>query len=631
MSLTTYCFACLGAGRISLLFLFKKNNNLKLSAGTEAVAYFLFGQGLLANFWVLFALAGNFSPTLVKGVIAIFCSVGVVLNYKLLCDVIRQSASIWRETISDTRGWRLLILSTVIVWLAWITSIGRHPIADGSGFYLALAKVISASEHLAPLPGYENLTSIGLQGEMHSAALITLVSPEAIQLFSWLTLTSGCVFLLALGRQVGLTRHGQWLALAMVFTSSALIELSGSGKTDVYATAMAFAAYYWAFNIRKDNWVTTSILTGAFSGLAVVAKISYVENFLPSLAIILAWQVFAQSSKKTFSYQFRTLALIGASAIFMAMILPIKNQVLFENPLAPYGMKDISDQSWYGPDTIRRIFSLLPLALTFGDHWAQIGNISPLVLAYLPLLLFLPKSDHRVQNPLVVLGIATLIGLASWFLSHPAVFAPRYFLGCLLLLVLPSAKAADHYSSISKTNDRIIVINATLVIFLIGVYYSKNIFLPKQTYNLLLNSESVCKHDETVCFIESTVNTSLQVGERLFMNGSFRYWLRPDLIQCALSTSETENYLAIETTNQRWGFIVGRGFRSVLVANRLTPLSNQIRDDLQAIPDWLDVKIEEENLLIFLRLIPIDDSHPSLYECGQSSPPAWDVFEVFPP
>lgn len=115
------------------------------------------------------------------------------------------------------------------------------------------------------------------------------------------------------------------------------------------------------------------------------------------------------------------------------------------------------------------------------------------------------------------------------------------------------------------------------------------------------------------------------------MNGALRYWLRPDLIQCALSTEETLNYLALETANQRWSFIVGRGFRSVLAANRLTPLSNQIRDDLQEIPDWLDVKVEEEDLLIFLRLTPLDDNHPALYECRQASPPAWSVFEVVLP
>lgn len=421
--LITYCLACLGTGGAIFSVLSRKNEPVKFSPGTDTAARFLLGQGVLANIWVIIALTGSFSPSLVKGSVIFLCIVGIILNYRLFPNLKSQVTSIWRGAVRETWGWKITILAALIVWLAWITSIGRLPIADGSGFYLALAKTISASEQLAPLPGYENLTSIGLQGEMHFAALMTLNSPEATQLFSWLTLTAGCILLLALGRQMGLKRHGQWLAFGMVFTSSALIELSGSGKTDMYAAAMAFGATYWLFNIRKENKVTASILTGAFSGLAVVAKISYLASFLPSFVILLAWKFLIKDEPETHSSKFQTLLLIGANAALVAAILPIKNQILFGNPLAPYGMQGITDQDWYGPETIRRIYSLLPLSLTFGDHWAQIGNITPLVLMFLPLLFFLPKAERSIRSPLAILGIAALIGLTCWFLYRPAACA----------------------------------------------------------------------------------------------------------------------------------------------------------------------------------------------------------------
>jgi len=601
---------------------------MDVSSGIGVATRFLLGQGLLANLWVFIALIGFFSPLIVKGIIATLFVFGIFLNNKHIAATARIILSIWREFINETQGWKLLILAILTMWLAWIASIGRPPTADGTRFYLALPKVISASERLKPLPGYEEVTSLGLQGEMQFAALMTMGSPEATQVFSWLTLTAGCILLLALGRKVGLQRRGQWLALAMVFTSSAVIELSGSGKTDVYATAFAFAAYYWAFQIRVENRVRALILTGLFGGLAIVAKISYAASFLPSLAIILTWIIFTQLEDTSLKSKVASFALIGISAVFIAIQLPIKNQILFNNPLAPFGMKDIFDQVWYGSDTINRIRSTLPFALTFGDYWAQIGNLTPLVLMFSPLILFLPKPRQLSESPLTILGIATLIGLACWFIFRPAVFAPRYFLGCLLLLILPASKGAEIFSQTNKVNCNLIIIAALTVILSIGNYYSTHIFLPRQTINLIVNKQPDCEFDPVQCEITNHINNIIPFGERVFTNDSYRYWLRPDIIQCALTSSEMENYFAIETPEQRWNFIVGRGFQSVLIYYREIPLSNKIRDDMLVVPDWLEITTVNTNVnLIFLQIKPKDDMHPILYGCNQFNQPAWDIFE----
>lgn len=620
-SLTFYISACLGTGIIFLRIIKIKSSDFETSPATEVATYFLLGQGLLANVWVFLSLSGLFSKIVVQSVVGIFFIVCVLLGHRTIISLAKQMLVVVNEFKHTNWQWKLLLVTTIVMWLSWITSIGRPPTADATRFYLALPKVVSASQHLKVLPGYEEVASLGLQGEMHFAAFMTLKSPITIQLFSWLTLTAGCLLLLALGRNIGLDRHAQLLVFCIVFTSSAVIELSGSGKTDLFALAFSFAAYYWIFKINK-KWILTSLLTGLFSGLAIVAKISYIANFLPSLIFILIWKFFIDLKNK--NHQFLPFMVIGLSAVFIAIQMPIKNQILFSNPLAPYGMADLVDQVWYGPDTVNRIRLTLPFAIVFGDYWAQVGGISPLLLMFAPLLITLRKPRYIIESPTAVLSIAALFGLLFWIFYRPAAFAPRYFLGCALIISIPISKAAREFS---HNNNKMIIATSMITIISVYTFYYGRIFVPLRTIEFINNPENC--FSKTHCELISTINNNLDIGERIFMNDSFRYWLRPDTIQCALSTQETQTYLSLETSEQRWKYVVGRGFHSILVTDFDRPLSDTIKADLLDIPDWLEVTIIENNYLLFLKLKPQHEIQETLFSCREITPNNWGVTEIY--
>lgn len=627
-SVSVYTVACLGMGGIIMRVLSSRNDNISLLAGIAS--RFLLGQGLLANLWVFIALPGLFSPTLVWGIIGALFIVGVLLHYGVLTPTAEQALQIWREIKSEPWGWKLTILAAVIAWLSWVPF--WFPLqTSGSRFYMALPKVISASEQLKVLPGYENVASLGLQGEMQFAALMTMGNPEATQTFTWLTLTAGCILLLAFGRKVGLRQRGQWLALAMIFTSSAVISLSGSGKTDIYSAAFAFATYYWAFKIEEGNKTQTSILTGLFGGLAVTAKISYAGSFLPSLAVLLLWKIFFQNKDQPLKSKILSFALIGLSAAFVAVQLPVKNQILFNNPLAPFGMEDIANQMWYGAETIRKIYTALPFSLIFGGFWGQGGNLSPLALMFLPLIFFLHKPRRLVESPLSIVSFAAVLGLAFWFMTHPTNFAPRYFLACLLILVLPVSKAAEAFSSVKK-NTPWIQVSVILLVLYTSISYISYPFGNGGNLRQILSGEANCEIETMRCLIETNVNATLEPGTRIFTNTRHRYWLRPDLIQCEATTEEMETYLALETPELRWGYLVGRGFENIMIENRNTALPNMLRNDLNEIPDWLSVTYAGDNKqLFYLHLNPKNDARPILYDCSQLSPPAWSIAEISNP
>ena len=84
-------------------------------------------------------------------------------------------------------------------------------------------------------------------------------------------------------------RRGQWIALTMLFTSSAIIWLSGDGKTDLFAVAFGFAAIYWGMQLRHGSWWMAFWLTGLFSGFAIVAKFSYLPVMAPAIFLLVLW------------------------------------------------------------------------------------------------------------------------------------------------------------------------------------------------------------------------------------------------------------------------------------------------------------------------------------------------------
>jgi hypothetical protein len=125
------------------------------------------------------------------------------------------------------------------------------------------------------------------------------------------------------------------------------------------------------------------------------------------------------------------------------------------------------DMTWYSPPVIRRILLTLPVALTFGDYWAQHGGISPLVLGLFPLLVLhgrAPEADSRLVTRV---ALAAILGIAAWFAVKPSQLATRYFLASLLLLVIPAAWVGERaWQTGPKLLGRIVVAFVSLVALL---------------------------------------------------------------------------------------------------------------------------------------------------------------------
>jgi hypothetical protein len=632
-----YIFACLGMGYLIWQVPRMRDTGIRVSSGIKLTTSFLLGLGILANLWLLIALSGWFSPVVVRITSLLLAIIGIATHHKIIPEFLHKAIEIIVGSFKSRWGWKLVFSLTILLCLGWATSLGRSPFGDGSDFYLAIAKVIASSHQLRPLPGYEEFTSIGLQGEMHFAALMSLGSVDAAQLFPWPVTLAGAMMFVALAGRAGLGRHGQWLVLTMLFTSSALIELSGSGKIDLFATALGFAAYYWAVRVRDTEGTMAIWLAGIFMGLALLAKISYILTFIPSVTIIILWGLLSkdpQTASYTVRFRRSLPLVLVCIAGFLISVTPhlLKNHVLFENSFAPFGTgtTGFKDQTWYGPETIRRILLTLPLALTFGEYWAQLGNLSPLVLAFSPLLPYIPRSRPLLNSLLFILTISAMTGMLCWFVLRPSVLAPRYFMACLFLLLIPVAAGAEAIvlnQARSEILNNIIISVTILTILATGTYHLDRVFFPHLTYRYLIGEASRCEKEPEYCRT-MTVNSLAGPGTRVFMDNYLRYWLRPDLIQCALTREEIRSYIDLETPQQRWSFIYGRGFELIPIFNIPNRAEVLVRADMEHLPDWLQVVEVKNGSDVLLQLTSTDESHKPLVGCKQTTPPAWDLFNI---
>ena len=618
--------ACIGTGSIILRVILKRIN--VLSAATFFATSFILGEGILASFWLGLALLGVFDKLEITIILIVCFLLPFFFARHQFVAFFKQMKNIGAELKNETLIWKIITCLTILLVLFWGTSLGRTVLGDGSAIYFALPKVIASSHHLVSLPGYEAISYIGLQGEMHFAALMAIGSPDAAQLFSWPTIIAGSIMLLALGRIAGLNRRGQWITLAMVFTSSCVIWLSGDGKTDLFAAAFGLSAYYWAIRTwersikEKAGW-----LTGLFAGFAIIAKLSYIPVLLSGIAIIVCWGYIGKNIKER-SWKIPVIDLMKISGCillgFIIAILPhmIKNAVILSNPIAPFGTTNVN-QVWFSPETTRRILITYPFALTFGSFWAQYGTLSPLILAFLPLAFLLPRPKNIFNSPLTAITFSATCGLIIWMITEPSVIAPRYLLSTLLLFFLLPSKAVQSYSQAkSKYNLVNIFIFFSVLITLCAttVYFNNLVFFPKRSISMLTNKITPCERDGEYCSASEAINIDAKPGDRVFFASFYRYWLRPDLIQCLKpSTNSFES-----NSNSFWLSLYQDGIKYLVFDS-----NTHIMPYIHEVPSWLTLTpLFQGQTVSSYRLDVATPPVTPITQCIQQQPGLWIVDSV---
>jgi len=558
-----------------------------------SVAYFL-GQGMLAATFLLLALAKIFTPEAILTLVIPGALAGLYFLW--------VTGSRWRVCIGDNSGnwsqvplgWKILSILSALFFAWGFTTLGGWVEGDSIAFYFAVSKVTAFTHQLSILPGYESFMHVGLLAEMLIASLMSLGMPNiSPRIFSWANQMPTLALFYGLARHCGLGWRGGLLAAMVPLTSSAVILLWGNTKTDLYAVGPSVACCLIALTSWDRRFrVGCILLSGVLCGFAVQFKLSYLLPLMPTVILLINWNNLFAAARALrdkvwgeigrlfrIGLKENLLFTVGFACAFLPHVLKnlyLLNAILGSNPL---------NASWYAPETVTRLLLSYPFALTYGRYWAQLGDLSPLVLAFIPLLICLPRPLAWSESKLGALAVASFVGLSLWMILMPSIFMPRYFLGTLLLLGIPAAAGAECFSRRSAMASMTVFLAAviTLVATPRHVRTWSQSFHLSHTFSYLQDPENeviVSNPMESYCMAHQAINTQAAFNDRTFMLTYYRFWLRPDLIGRASTQKELGNIYGVGSSS--WNRFKDAGFRFILVDADLFPAG---KDFIASKPD----------------------------------------------
>ncbi len=568
-----YSFICLCAGAAILRVVFGRDSLPGDHTPMARVATgFVLGVGILANVWLGISLipGGWFTLPVVVAVVAVCLLCGGIIAGRQVVNLWRQFASAVARNARDNWAWKLLGLCGLILPLMYALASVLPARDDAAAFYMVLPKVLAYTHVLFPLPAYELFSQVGLSGEMHFAALMSLGSEQAAWMFPFSISAATAMLLLELGRAAGLGRRGRWILLIMLYTSTAFVLWIPGGKVDLFGISMAMGAIYLALHAGGPARSRVVALAGLLVGFACVAKFSLLGTVVPIVGVLALWRTIQSSSWRTWPWAIANCCvwLILAAAVGVGMHL-VKNAVLFDNPLTPF----VSNHNWlqqeiFKPQAVRDLLRIAPVAPYLGLFWGIGGNISTLVLAFFPLVLWLPRPGRKkfFGSTLVQLTLMGVFGVVLWMTLQTANFSLRYFLPPLLLLMLAPARAAEYICDSPKAKIWLKVGIAVCLFMAAAERFNRPKARLARAFGFVTGLRSRVHAGGHNARLMVAINQQARPDARVMACTYYRYHLRPDLLVAGVGQDDWAKLAAIKNSEECWRTVASLGFEYIVIS-----------------------------------------------------------------
>jgi len=632
-----YSLSCLGIGQLAMSAIRAGHREPMLDfTFVFAIATFILGQAVLAAIWIPIGLMGQFNIVVVTvvisiGLIPIF--IGCKKYFNFLTSALMSG---WKWLFHTDIAFRILCFVLLgLLFLFLLTALLTGPLGDAEAYYMAYSKVMATSGHLVKMPGlYSSFSQIGMLGELHFTALMTLGVMESSKLIVWPIAISAGLMLVAICAQVGIGKRGQWIAFSLLFTSTGFTNHIWDGKVDVFSVPLGLAAIYLI--MLEDIASKTSLrLIGLYSGFAMVAKFSYIPLLIPSFFLLLAWRIYVATDGR---YNMREYILKLAGDCFTVGLWAflawtphlLKNWVLFDAPLAPFIELDATlRDAWFSSEGASWIIKTYPLTLVFGRYPGQGGNLSFLWLAFSPFIFFLPKAKSFVRSPLIQITITGIVGVGIWMLLRPSWIAPRYIFISLALLIPMVAWAAEQ--AYEKEVRPHFLRMAIIITTLFALFFVSYPHMQNTVVKIIRNSDvhNDCALSGSYCESFKKFNSIAPLGARMYFSGYYGYWARSDMLQCQFTSSENRSLATMEDANDKWAYLLKRGV-SYIVLDRSSDVHAQKMLELSsATPSWLnrELIVDGQKLMVW-KIHSNDFEHLAKVECNTSNSRNWTFYKT---
>jgi hypothetical protein len=645
-SLVVYVLACTGAGLLLLRF-------LAPSAGLDArksspfvflAMAFLLGLGAMGQVWTLVALAAQFTQAVTVPALGALVIAGLLLGRQHA----KELTAAFRGTLCELRrapvGLQFVLAGAIGMSAYCFASLGRELSGDPLALHMMVAKGAAASGLLERHWFQAGNEYFGLVGEMTYAVLMQIGNEDAAQMVTWIVMFAIASALMGICAKAGLGLRGQIVALAMLMTTTAAINWVGEGKIDLIASGLAVASLYFLIPRRDLSPLTPGdlIVGGLLAGFAVTAKLmlGFCLGVMGSLLLFWTYAPPAIRSRQPWmAFHPRTLMpLISAGLLFGTFafigLAPqfVKNGVLLGVPFAPLGTAFtgwLVVELWYDYDTVRHIRMLYPFVLTFGDYFAQYGNLSVLVLAFLPLAVFLPRPASFWNSPLTAITLAAWLAIALWATFQGDKVVMRYILPALLFCIPLAAAAAERVTAPDfhpRTVGLLIVASCLATLYMTAFFVTGFWYFPAKAMKVASGTAGPCERGHYFCETMEIINQAAAPGARVFSVLTYKYHFRPDLFQCAFD-HRGENFPG-STAEDRWRWFYAQGYSFILPDPSGNPV--YLLSDLANPPPWISIKrFQPDNprgpLQISYDLSKGGPAPPPKVSCRETRPGAWQL------
>ena len=371
----------------------------------------------------------------------------------------------------------LTVLVSLSLLLTLIGAVAPAKGNDAMVYHLSDAKYFAQHHLVTYIPYTSNSIWPYFMQMLFTLAMLS-DNPSLAKLFHCAMALFGCLAVYSFGRRY-INREVAFLAAAIFFLTPGVFTQATYAYIDIgwaFYTFMGFYAIFLRDFSSEKRWL---ILAGIMCGIAADTK--YIGLITPvTVGIVLIVKGLLQKE----DYKDLTKSFVLFSIIVVAIIFPyyIRPYLYTGNPFYPFYAKYIAESGWYGREgslgfnigmekTLLN-FIVSPWFLTYYPGKIFGGNesqISPVYLAFLPVLLFLKEKC----KPIIIISVFAGIFYFFWFFKFPAV---RYILPIIPFFALLSGYVIWTINSRSRYLGYLIkiIFSGFLVLnFGLCIYYNK--------------------------------------------------------------------------------------------------------------------------------------------------------------
>lgn len=641
--------ALAGASIFSIAYLslgaFITNNFFRIELGNKqanllsklatSTTQFIIGHSLYSIAFIVLASRYELAAFHVLAMI----SIGLVLSIKHLKIPKRDN---WLQILPKEKMGRAFFWLAIVLLVATLLLSSARISYDSSAIYLSNAKITAENEQIKYFTGDAFLTS-AFQSTIHFTALILVFGDQSARIFSWICGLAILIFSVAIGETFGASKTAKTIHVILILTSTAFLDLLGDGKVDLISTAPAMGAIYWLILWKQEKGEHNPkllLMIGCLAGFSISAR-PY-NAFLLGIFVVLYLTWHGLTTQGTASSRFsaflKHLTWVGIGVIVIGLIHLGENILIQGNPLAFLNsISKINAETgpWDNdPDIMMTLRLLYPFAATFRNTPQSLGNISPLVIGFVPaVLISAVRKNTTISRELKAVTAIAIITIILWISIFFTIVEIRYVLFVWILIFLP---VAGVITSVINDTDRIFKTLASGSIFALLLFFIIRTFLISTVaYSPIDKQGNPQCSNFILCDFLKDINRSADQGERVLTLNAFRYYLRTDLFAC--STSNTE-YSVLQDLSRRsnelfWEEVYRLGYKYIAYEKEYTTRHLQLGfiPSPDNTPDWIRLeRIDQyETDIVAAYKIHVDQPPTNVeYQCRLNSNDIWKVLPI---